>query len=66
MGVEVLLKKTCLRRQIEDFLAREGGTRFDAFNLSDIFEYMSEENSAKLLERLADAGRGPGLSRRGV
>ena len=22
MGVEVLLKKTCLRRQIEDFLAR--------------------------------------------
>lgn len=42
---------------IEDFLARERGTRFDAFNLSDIFEYMSEENSGILLERLADVGR---------
>lgn len=27
--------------------------RFDAFNLSDIFEYMSEEATADLLERLA-------------
>lgn len=46
---------------IEAFLAKErasvGGASFDKFNLSDIFEYMSEENTAALLERLADASR---------
>lgn len=40
---------------IEAFLAREPRVRFDAVNLSDIFEYMSEENTAQLLARLADA-----------
>ena len=30
------------------------GTRFDRFNLSDIFEYMSEANAAALLGRIAD------------
>jgi S-adenosylmethionine-diacylglycerol 3-amino-3-carboxypropyl transferase len=42
---------------LEAFLAREGGGHVDKFNLSDIFEYMSEENTAALLARLADASR---------
>lgn len=45
---------------LEAFLEREGGAagaRVDKFNLSDIFEYMSPENTATLLERLADASR---------
>jgi S-adenosylmethionine-diacylglycerol 3-amino-3-carboxypropyl transferase len=44
---------------IEDYLARYPHERFDAFNLSDIFEYMSEENYQRLLERMlavADSG----------
>jgi S-adenosylmethionine-diacylglycerol 3-amino-3-carboxypropyl transferase len=48
---------------VEAFLEREGsaaGTRIDKFNLSDIFEYMSAENTARLLERLADASRSGG------
>jgi S-adenosylmethionine-diacylglycerol 3-amino-3-carboxypropyl transferase len=40
---------------IEDFLEREPHLRFDAVNLSDIFEYMSEENTERLLARIADA-----------
>lgn len=44
-------------RSLEEFLEGEGGDAFDRFNLSDIFEYMSAENSRRLLERLADAGR---------
>lgn len=31
--------------------------KYDAFNLSDIFEYMSEENTATLLGKIADASR---------
>ncbi len=42
---------------VEDFLARTGKSTIDRFNLSDIFEYMSEENSASLFEQLAQAGR---------
>lgn len=45
---------------LEAFLEREGpaaGPRIDKFNLSDIFEYMSEENTAALLERIARASR---------
>ncbi|AJQ97130.1 DUF3419 family protein [Gynuella sunshinyii] len=37
---------------IEEYLQRHPGQRFDAFNLSDIFEYMSEENYQALLEQL--------------
>jgi S-adenosylmethionine-diacylglycerol 3-amino-3-carboxypropyl transferase len=40
---------------LEAFLERERGTRVEKFNLSDIFEYMSADNTAGLLERLADA-----------
>lgn len=42
---------------LEDFLAETGPNAIDCFNLSDIFEYMSEENYVSLLERLAHAGR---------
>ena len=40
---------------VEQFLADEPDVRIDGANLSDIFEYMSEENTAALLARLADA-----------
>lgn len=39
---------------IEDYLARYPHARFDAFNLSDIFEYMSAVNYEALLGRLID------------
>lgn len=42
---------------IEGLLEREPDSRFDAYNLSDIFEYMSEENSGVLLEKIAAASR---------
>ncbi|MGH7944106.1 MAG: DUF3419 family protein [Opitutaceae bacterium] len=45
---------------LEAFLEREargGASCVDKFNLSDIFEYMSPENTATLLGRLADASR---------
>ena len=40
---------------IEDYLAQHSDVRFDAFNLSDIFEYMSADNYAVLLNRLVSA-----------
>lgn len=40
---------------LEAFLASHPERKFDAFNLSDIFEYMSEENTTKLLKTLIDA-----------
>lgn len=42
---------------LEEFLEQEGSATIDRFNLSDIFEYMSEENYNRLLERLIRAGR---------
>jgi S-adenosylmethionine-diacylglycerol 3-amino-3-carboxypropyl transferase len=39
---------------IEAYLASAPAERIDRFNLSDIFEYMSEENYARLLELLVD------------
>jgi S-adenosylmethionine-diacylglycerol 3-amino-3-carboxypropyl transferase len=45
---------------LEEFLEREGAATIDRFNLSDIFEYMSEENYRQLLARLARAGRSGG------
>ena len=44
---------------LEDYLARNPEARINKFNLSDIFEYMSDANTARLLARLADAS-GPG------
>jgi S-adenosylmethionine-diacylglycerol 3-amino-3-carboxypropyl transferase len=42
---------------LEQFLGEMGPRSVDCFNLSDIFEYMSEENSTMLLQRLAETGR---------
>lgn len=42
---------------VEELLESEPHVRFDAFNLSDIFEYMSEENTRSLLQRLVAAAR---------
>ena len=42
---------------LEAFLESAAPAKIDKFNLSDIFEYMSPENSAKLLGRLAEASR---------
>ncbi len=45
---------------LEEFLEQEGADSIDRFNLSDIFEYMSEDNHQRLLERLIRAGRSGG------
>lgn len=45
------------RASMEDFLAGAGRGTIDRFNLSDIFEYISEENYARVLEQLVRAGR---------
>lgn len=45
------------RQSMEDFLAQTPPGTLDRCNLSDIFEYMSETNTAKLLERLSTAVR---------
>ena len=45
---------------LEEFLEKEGTDSVDRFNLSDIFEYMSEDNHQRLLERLVRAGRSCG------
>jgi S-adenosylmethionine-diacylglycerol 3-amino-3-carboxypropyl transferase len=42
---------------LEAFLDEEGAQAIDRYNLSDIFEYMSEENYHHLLEKLHRAGR---------
>lgn len=48
---------TWRRQSLEDFLEQAGDGSIDRFNLSDIFEYMSAENYAALLGRIARAGR---------
>jgi S-adenosylmethionine-diacylglycerol 3-amino-3-carboxypropyl transferase len=45
------------RASVEDFLAGAGRGTIDRFNLSDIFEYISEENYVSALEQLVRAGR---------
>jgi S-adenosylmethionine-diacylglycerol 3-amino-3-carboxypropyl transferase len=42
---------------LEDFLAGPAAGSLSKFNLSDIFEYLSEENTQALLGRIADAAR---------
>lgn len=42
---------------VEDFLEGERRVRFSKYNLSDIFEYMSEENTGLLLQKIASASR---------
>jgi S-adenosylmethionine-diacylglycerol 3-amino-3-carboxypropyl transferase len=43
------------QQSLEEFLEAEPALRVDRWNLSDIFEYMSEENTGTLLARLAAA-----------
>ncbi|MBB6099515.1 S-adenosylmethionine-diacylglycerol 3-amino-3-carboxypropyl transferase [Deinobacterium chartae] len=45
------------RASLEDYLEAAGPRSFERFNLSDVFEYMSEATTEALLARLADAGR---------
>ncbi len=44
-------------RSVEDFLVSPDAGAIDRFNLSDIFEYMSADNTARLLEKLAACGK---------
>ena len=48
------------RTSVEDFLDSVGSGVIDHFNLSDIFEYTSEERYSELLEQLVHAGRSGG------
>jgi S-adenosylmethionine-diacylglycerol 3-amino-3-carboxypropyl transferase len=43
------------QQSVEHFLAENPGQRFDRFNLSDIFEYVSESDYHRLLENLLAA-----------
>ena len=45
------------RASLEEFLGRSEQNMVDRFNLSDIFEYMSQEHADHLFEQLAQAGR---------
>ena len=42
---------------LEDFLAEAGSEAVDAFNLSDVFEYMSEQNAERVLSQIAESGK---------
>jgi S-adenosylmethionine:diacylglycerol 3-amino-3-carboxypropyl transferase len=44
-------------QSLEDYLVSGPGVPIDRFNLSDVFEYMSEENFRALLARVLEAGR---------
>jgi S-adenosylmethionine-diacylglycerol 3-amino-3-carboxypropyl transferase len=48
------------RGSLEDFLSRAGHGLIDSFNLSDVFEYMSEESYHRILEKLIDIGHSGG------
>ncbi len=48
------------RSSLEDFLSSADQSSIDHFNLSDVFEYMSEENYIRLLEQLVRVGRPAG------
>jgi len=42
---------------LEDFLEEVGPSSVDSFNLSDIFEYVSEAETERILGHVADAGK---------
>jgi S-adenosylmethionine-diacylglycerol 3-amino-3-carboxypropyl transferase len=44
-------------QSLEEFIETPEASDLDGFNLSDIFEYMSEANAHRLLEKLVSAGR---------
>ncbi|MGE5474212.1 MAG: DUF3419 family protein [Ignavibacteriales bacterium] len=43
-------------QSVEDFLIEAGASSINAFNLSDIFEYVSEHETERLLSIIADVG----------
>jgi S-adenosylmethionine-diacylglycerol 3-amino-3-carboxypropyl transferase len=47
-------------RPLEDFLATQPERAISRWNLSDIFEYISEENTRRLLEQIAAHGQAGG------
>ncbi len=60
----ILIRKALLEdrlriesKPLEELVSLDPDEKFDAFNLSDIFEYMSEANTAKLLEAIVAAAR---------
>jgi S-adenosylmethionine-diacylglycerol 3-amino-3-carboxypropyl transferase len=44
-------------QSLEEFIDTPEASNLDGFNLSDIFEYMSERNAHRLLEKLVSSGR---------
>jgi len=44
-------------QSLEDFIETPEASDLDGFNLSDIFEYMSQANAHRLLEKLISSGR---------
>jgi S-adenosylmethionine-diacylglycerol 3-amino-3-carboxypropyl transferase len=54
------------RQSIEEFLASSNTEPIDRYNLSDIFEYMSEANYHQLLDRLVRHGDRAGGWRTGT
>jgi S-adenosylmethionine-diacylglycerol 3-amino-3-carboxypropyl transferase len=44
-------------RPLEDFLVKQPAHSIRCWNLSDIFEYLSEENTRRLLDMIADRGQ---------
>jgi S-adenosylmethionine-diacylglycerol 3-amino-3-carboxypropyl transferase len=47
----------CRVQSLEEFMETPEASDLDGFNLSDIFEYMSEANTHRLLEKLIAGGR---------
>jgi S-adenosylmethionine-diacylglycerol 3-amino-3-carboxypropyl transferase len=57
-AIRANLDRLDLRLQsIEEFIETPEASGLDGFNLSDIFEYMSEANAHRLLEKLISTGR---------
>jgi S-adenosylmethionine-diacylglycerol 3-amino-3-carboxypropyl transferase len=54
---ENLGRLDCRVQSLEEFMGTPEASDIDGFNLSDIFEYMSERNACQLLERLIASGR---------
>jgi len=50
-------KFECHLGTVESVLAREGKSSIDRFNLSDIFEYMSEDVTQEVLEKIVSSTR---------
>ncbi|WP_419660269.1 S-adenosylmethionine:diacylglycerol 3-amino-3-carboxypropyl transferase-like protein [Desulfosarcina variabilis str. Montpellier] len=54
---ENLHRIECHLLSVEQYLDQAGENVIDRFNLSDIFEYMAEENYHRLLDRICRSGR---------